>query len=163
LGKAETAASADVFGARLPGEAHAFLRTGDLGFLHNGELFICGRAKDVIVRGGRNVHAADLEHAIACALRGQARTAAFPCMEASVERLVIVHEAPAGADEGAVRAAISDALGAGFDLVPDVVALAAPGAVRVTSSGKIARAATREAWRAGLLARPSMSTPEAHP
>lgn len=136
----------DTFGARLPGEPHAFLRTGDIGFLRNGELHICGRSKDVIVRAGRKVHAADIEHAIARRLGG--RSAVF----AADDALVVVHERLAGASSAVARDAIVDALGADFDLVADHIVFAAPGAVRTTASGKVARAATRDAWLAGALA-----------
>jgi len=132
----------DTFGARLPGEPHAFLRTGDIGFLRNGELHVSGRARDTIVRAGRKTHAADIEHAIAARLAG--RSAAF----AAGERLVIVHELPAGAPAHSARAAIADALGAEFELVADEISFVAPGGVRITASGKIARAATRAAWLA---------------
>lgn len=133
------------FGAFLPDETHAFLRTGDLGCLKNGQLYVRGRSKDVIIRAGRKAHAADIEHAIAKHIPG--RSAAF----AAQERLVVVHEMDAGASALAAREAIVDALGADFDLIADEIVLAPPGAVRVTSSGKVARAATRDAWLAGDL------------
>ena len=148
-------ATADIFGARLPDDDRTWLRTGDLGFLRDGELHVCGRVKDVIVRAGRKAHAADLEHAISSALGAPVgrRTAVFACRPADAsERLVVMHEIGAGADERHARTAIIDALGVGFDLVPDAIVFARPGAVRVTSSGKIARAATRDAWLAGAIA-----------
>ncbi len=148
----ETAA---MFGAQLPEEPHLFLRTGDLGFLRGGELHVCGRLKDVIVRAGRKVHAADIEHAIGRRVGaiGSRRTAVFACAAPdATERLVVVHEIPSGIDEDATRIAIAEALGADFDLVADVIVCAPRGAVRVTTSGKVARAATRDAYLAGALA-----------
>ena len=150
------------FGARLAGESLTFMRTGDIGFLRDGELHVCGRAKDVIIRAGRKVHAADIEQAIARALDTPAgrRTAVFACAARDApERLVVVHEVGADGDNQSICAAIADSLGAHFDLVADAIVLAAPGAVRVTSSGKIARAATREAYLAGALAPLAQRTP----
>ncbi|KIG15601.1 Pyoverdine chromophore precursor synthetase PvdL [Enhygromyxa salina] len=57
--------NADRFRAQLvDAPERAFLRTGDLGFLHDGDLFLCGRAKHVLIVGGRNVHAHDLEQSL---------------------------------------------------------------------------------------------------
>jgi acyl-CoA synthetase (AMP-forming)/AMP-acid ligase II len=138
----------DAFGARLAGERDAFLRTGDIGFLEGGELFVIGRARDIIVRAGRKAHAADIEHAIAARLTG--RSAVFAAGE-YLERLVVVHELAPGISAAHARSAIVDALGADFDLIADDIALGPPGAVRLTTSGKIARAATRAAYLAGEL------------
>ena len=55
------ALSAEVFAAQVQGRATPHLRTGDLGFLHDGELFVTGRLKDVIIRKGRNFYPQDLE------------------------------------------------------------------------------------------------------
>lgn len=144
-------ATTTTFNARLPGDPRAYLRTGDLGFLRDGEIHITGRAKDVIIRAGRNVHAADIEHAIAQQRRDGGRTAAFACEGAREERLVIVHELAPDADATVARADIIDALGAAFDLVADHILLAPRGAVQVTTSGKTARAATRAAYIAGAI------------
>ena len=147
-------ATAATFGARLPGETHAFLRTGDLGFLRNGALHVCGRTKDIVVRAGRKFHATDIEQAVARRIGAASarRTAVFACASAGMEeRLVVVHEVDASADETCARHAVIDALGADFDLVADAIVLTPRGGVRLTSSGKIARAATRDAWLAGAL------------
>ncbi|MDX2234290.1 MAG: AMP-binding protein [Hyphomonadaceae bacterium] len=156
----DPAATADVFDHRLPGEPHAFLRTGDIGRLRAGDLFVCGRAKDVIVRGGRNLHAADLEQAIALRLGRDRRTAAFAAPGPAGDRLVIVQEARAGDDLDASRAAIVDALGADCDAQADAIVFTAPGGVPVTTSGKVARAAARDAWRTGALPAPPHPTSE---
>ncbi len=142
------------FAARLPGDPRRYLRTGDLGFLRDGELYVRGRAKDVIVRAGRKAHAADIEAAIARRITSAdaRRTAVFACADGrTTERLVVVHEVRAGPDADAARIAITDALGADFELVADDIVLAPRGAVRITSSGKVARAATRDAYLAGAL------------
>lgn len=128
-----------------------WLRTGDLGFLRDGRLFVAGRAKDVLIRGGRKVHAADVEAAVVRALGRRASVAAFAQSEAGREEdivLVVEHATQnPDADFARLREAVADAC----DLTPDIIALCAPGAVKLTTSGKTARAATRDAWRAGLL------------
>ena len=54
-----------VFGARLAGGSRRrYLRTGDLGFIHDGELFVAGRLKELIILGGRNYYPQDIEHAV---------------------------------------------------------------------------------------------------
>lgn len=128
--------------------ADGWLRTGDIGFLNDGALFVCGRAKDVIIRHGRNLLAGDVEAAIAARTRGRGQTAAFE----HEGRLVVVHEVAAGESASAAQSAIVEALGAEFETLADAIVLAAPGAVRLTTSGKVQRAATRDAWAAGVLA-----------
>lgn len=56
--------SRDDFTATLPGVEGEYLRTGDLGFMHNGELFICGRLKDLIIVRGRNHYPQDIERCV---------------------------------------------------------------------------------------------------
>lgn len=133
-------ASAETFGARLEGDETPWLRTGDLGWLRDGHVFVSGRAKDIVIRAGRKIHLADIDHALTA--RVGARVAALRVEDG--ERLLILHEC-AGAD---AAARIGDVLGATFDVVADQIALAPPGVLQVTTSGKIARAATLSAWRA---------------
>lgn len=145
------APDSSTFTARLPGDSRPYLRTGDIGFLRDGELFVCGRAKDVIVRNGRKAHASDIEHAIAARFGARTRCAVFADIEGGHERLVVVHELAASDSARTVRAGIVEALGAACELVADHIILTRPGAICMTSSGKVARAATREAWRAGAI------------
>lgn len=134
-----------------------WLRTGDRAYLADGELHLTGRSKDLIIRGGRNFYPYDLERAIG-ELPGVRRgcVAAFGAGaggEAADERLVVVAETrerdPTARDalEQRIVALAADELG----LPPDVVVLAPPHAVLKTSSGKIRRAAIREAWAQGTL------------
>ncbi|WP_345793834.1 AMP-binding protein [Thauera sp. JM12B12] len=137
-----------------------WLATGDHGYLADGELYLTGRAKEMIIRAGRNLYPYDLEQAVG-ELPGVRKgcVAVFGCDtpgEAD-ERLVVVAETrvqDAGARaalEARITAAAMDALG----LAPDAVVLAPPHAVLKTSSGKIRRAAIRDAWLAGTLGAPS--------
>lgn len=133
--------------------------TGDLGYLAGGELYLTGRVKDVIIRGGRNLHPGELEEA-AGGLDGveQHGVAVFGVADPALgtERLVVVaetrqrdHQALTALRE-AITAAAVDQLGT----PPDEVVLTGPGGVLKTPSGKIRRAATRARYLAGTLGRP---------
>ncbi|MCC4115863.1 AMP-binding protein [Aromatoleum toluclasticum] len=148
---------------RNPAETRKLLRagwldTGDLGYLAEGELFVTGRVKDMIIRGGRNLYPYELEDAIG-ALPGVRRgcVAVFGVANPATasERLVAVVETRS-ADE-AERHGLEHAVGnLAVDLlgVPlDEVVLAPPHSVLKTSSGKIRRAATRELYETGVLGR----------
>ena len=130
-----------------------WLHTGDLGYLSNGELFVCGRVKDVIIVNGRKHHAQDLEWSIddlAGIRRG--RVAAFGTAERGrPERAVIVVEpsgtVPADVLTDAIRRRIVDLCGL---LIHDVV-LVRRGMVARTTSGKVRRAATKQRYERGDL------------
>lgn len=134
----------------------AWLNTGDLGFMLHGELFLTGRSKDIVIRGGFNIHPHELESAVA-ALPGVRKggVAVFPATDArhATERLVVLaetREADAAQRERLVReitALSATLLGAPAD---DVV-LAPPHSVLKTSSGKIRRSACRELYEQGRL------------
>ena len=89
------AATAETFHATLDGDPHhRFLRTGDLGFMDGGELFVTGRVKDLIILHGLNHYPQDIEHTVeqchpALALAG---AAAFSIESAGGERLAVVAE-----------------------------------------------------------------------
>ncbi|MDJ0717356.1 MAG: amino acid adenylation domain-containing protein, partial [Prochloraceae cyanobacterium] len=127
-----------------------FLRTGDLGFLRDGELFVTGRLKDVIIIRGRNYYPQDIERAAEKShpsLRHNSG-AAFSVSTESEEQLVIALEVERtylrklNVNEvvGAIRRTISEE----FHLQVYGVLLLKPGAIPKTSSGKIKRRATRE-------------------
>jgi fatty acid CoA ligase FadD21 len=121
-----------------------WLRTGDLGFVCDGELFIVGRIKDLLIIRGRNHYPEDIEATVQEITRG--RVAAISVPVKSAERLVTVIEVkqPAGQDlKEKVTAAISNVHGLS---VEDLV-LVAPGSLPTTTSGKIRRAACVEQYR----------------
>ncbi len=133
-----------------------WLCTGDLGYLRDGEVFLTGRAKDMIIRGGRNIHPEDLERAIGeiVGVRGDG-VAVFASADPGrgTERLVVVVETdledPRARDELGilVRRTAAGAIGA----APDEVVLVPVGSILRTPGLKIRRSATRDAYEAGLL------------
>lgn len=144
------------FRARLPGEDGEWLRTGDMAFLKAGELHVCGRLKDVIIKGGQNHLAEDIEMTMEAAdpaLRPGCG-AAFGVEAAGAERLILVHEVNYGPkpDLNRVLGAIQRAVAQTHGVMADAIAILPPGKLEKTSSGKIRRAHTRAAFEAGELA-----------
>lgn len=153
----QDAMSAEVFGARLQDGRGPFLRTGDLGTLVAGELFVTGRIKDLIILQGRNHYPQDIEASAEAshpALRSS-NSAAFSVPGPEGEELVVVMEversARHGLDVEAVAAAVRGAVAEGHSAVVECVTLIAPGSLPKTSSGKIQRVACRRAWSDGAL------------
>ena len=149
--------TARVFGATLAdGGAAPFLRTGDLGFIEGGELFVAGRIKDLIILRGRNIHPADVEHTIeASHVRVIANgAAAFSIDGDGAERLVVVAEVErrGTSDDGEVIAAVRAAVAEEHQVHVDAVVLVRAGTMLKTTSGKIRRSACRDAYRDGALA-----------
>jgi acyl-CoA synthetase (AMP-forming)/AMP-acid ligase II/acyl carrier protein len=151
--------SSFVFNAHLAdGSEGSFLRTGDLGFIQNGELFVTGRLKDIVIIRGRNHYPQDIEWTVQsshAALR-TGHSAAFSISVDGIERLVISQEIERQAlrrldGDGAIRA-IRQAVSEGHQLQTYAIALLKPGTLPKTSSGKIQRSACRAAFLAGELA-----------
>ncbi|WBS03684.1 AMP-binding protein [Pseudoduganella sp. SL102] len=165
------AVDAAQFGQRLEVDPRHWLRSGDLGYLHDGELVVTGRLKDLIILRGRNVYPADAEDAAARShpALDPAGIAAFGIDDtdgADGEQLVLAcelrrdsrHTDPVQV-ERAVQAALADMLA----LRAAHVVLLRPGALPRTTSGKISRSAARDAWLAGTLAviaRPAVAAAE---
>ena len=130
-----------------------YLRTGDLGFVRDGELFVTGRVKDLIIIRGRNLYPHDLELAIEqCheALRAGGG-AAFSLEVEGEERLVVVQELEARrrADTAALVELIRQTLAEEFEVQPYAILLVKAGSVPKTSSGKIQRSACRIRFETG--------------
>ncbi len=129
-----------------------FLRTGDLGFKQNGELFITGRLKDVVIIRGRNHYPQDIEWTVESshpALRA-GHSVAFAISVDGIERLVINQEIDRPAlrtlDSDRVMQAIRQAVSQEHQLQVYAIALFKPGSLPKTSSGKIQRSACRTAY-----------------
>ena len=132
-----------------------FLRTGDLGFLHSGELFITGRAKDLIIIRGRNLYPQDIELTAERShpsLRVGA-SAAFTVLDNNEEKLVVVQELEfrAKPDKTEVTNAIRQAISEEHEVQAYAVVLIKPGSIPKTSSGKIQRRETRARFEKGTL------------
>ncbi len=133
-----------------------FLRTGDLGFVHGGELFVAGRAKDLVIVRGRNHFPQDLELSAERAHPGvrPGCGAAFSVEAAGEERLVLVCELERRqlrADPAPVVAAVRRAVAEEHEVEVHRVVLLRTGAIPKTTSGKIQRRACRAALLAGEL------------
>ncbi len=149
------AASEETFGARLADGAGPFLRTGDLGFLAAGELFVTGRIKDLIIVRGRNHYPQDLELTAERSLPGlrPGGGAAFTVEAAGEEHLVLVHEVERGApvDPAAALQAVRTAIAEEHDVHVHQLVLIRAGSLPKTSSGKVQRYACRQAFLHGEL------------
>jgi fatty-acyl-CoA synthase len=137
---------------------NGWLDTGDLGFMHQGELFVTGRAKDVLVVRGQNHAPQDLELA-ADRVTG-VRTgcvAAVAEVTAEGERILLfveVREQRSDLEEDVRKAVL-----ASTSVVPDQVVLLDPGTLPRTSSGKIRRGETLRRWQSLALTAPSAMGP----
>jgi len=141
--------------------AGAWLDTGDLAYLADGELYLSGRAKDIIIRGGRNLYPYELEQAVG-ALPGIRKgcVAVFGSIDPGngTERVVVLAETRETAADAleALRRSINERAVDLIGLPADDIVLAPPHTVLKTSSGKIRRAASREYYESGgASARPA--------
>lgn len=126
--------------------AGPYLRTGDLGFLHQGELHITGRSKDLIIIDGKNHYPQDIEHTVeGCHDQLRAHgVVAFAVEAAGLEHLGIMAEVESTViDVAALLEVIRRAIAEQHDLNVYTVALVRKGAVIKTSSGKVQRQANR--------------------
>ena len=126
------------------------LRTGDMGFFHNGELFVCGRIKDMIILRGQNYYPQDVENVVekASGLIRASCVAAFQIHEDSEPALAIVAEVKnpkALPDARKIAAAVRNYLNVEVALISFI----APRAIPRTSSGKIMRHKTKRMWLEG--------------
>ncbi|MGE0484559.1 MAG: AMP-binding protein [Gammaproteobacteria bacterium] len=157
-------ASAETFGGRIAGEPDAapWLRTGDLGFLRDGELFVTGRIKDLIIVRGANFYPQDIEWTIeqshAAFRAGCGAVFAVDNVDdaGDAPRLVAVFEVERDqlrhVDADELGRLARSAIAAEHELKLDTLVLLRTGTVPRTSSGKIQRSRCRTAFLAGELA-----------
>jgi acyl-CoA synthetase (AMP-forming)/AMP-acid ligase II len=148
-------ATETTFRARTTDGDGPFLRTGDLAFVHDGEVYLTGRSKDVIIIRGQNHHPQDIEWTLGMAhpaIRPNC-AAVFAIADDGLDRLVVVTEVAQVpiADPAPILAAIRQAVSEEHGLVPATIALIPPRALPKTSSGKIQRSRTRELFASGEL------------
>jgi acyl carrier protein len=134
-----------------------WLDSGDRAYVADGEVYITGRAKDVIIRAGRNIYPYELEQAIADVdgiRRGCVAVFGGSDPASGTERLVVVAETreTEPAARAALRARIEALTNELLGMPADDVVVASPGTVLKTSSGKIRRVALRDLYDRGALA-----------
>lgn len=148
--------TAETFGAHTDAGGGPYLRTGDLGFFHEGELYVAGRIKDVIIVRGRNIYPQDIEllaESVPGVRAGCIAAFAVADLDGSTDGLGIVaevNEATIG-DTDAAMAAIRQAVTEHYQVTPTSVALIAPRTLGKTSSGKVQRHAAKRAMEEGSL------------
>jgi acyl-CoA synthetase (AMP-forming)/AMP-acid ligase II len=143
-----------------PGREPApWLRTGDLGFVASGELYVVGRSKDLVIVRGRKHHPEDIERTVeeATAALQAGGGAAFGVDVDGEERLVIVHEVArdhlAGVDAARLSGDVQEAVTLHHGVGLHALVLVKPGAVPKTTSGKVQRGACRAQYLEGRLER----------
>jgi thioester reductase-like protein len=151
--------SREVFGGTIadePDGGSAWLRTGDLGFQLEGELFVCGRIKDLIILHGVNYYPQDIEAIVEASspLVRRNGVVAFSVDDGG-EALVVIAEIN-GAGEQPDPAEVVRAIRTQYFIEPKTLAFVPHGAISRTTSGKLARSRSRERWLAGEM--PVIST-----
>ncbi|MEY9929768.1 amino acid adenylation domain-containing protein [Catenulispora sp. GP43] len=152
----DEAATRETFGARLDGDSSDYLRTGDLGFVRDGQLYVTGRLKEMMVIRGRNLYPHDIEESALLAT-DRARPgcgAAFAVDTEDGEQCVVLHEVKAdtpGEELPRVADAIAEAVRHEYGVAVHDVVLLGPRSLAKTSSGKIQRLAGRAAYLGGVI------------
>jgi acyl-CoA synthetase (AMP-forming)/AMP-acid ligase II len=137
--------------------AEQWLRTGDLGFISDGELFIMGRIKDLLIVRGRNHYPDDIEATVGAVSGG--RVAAIAVEDGSTEKLVAIVEVKSKtSDEAAdqlskVKNEITSAISRVHGISAADLVLVSRGSIPITTSGKIRRQACAEQYRQGSFVR----------
>jgi len=145
--------SEETFNARIKGsEEGPFMKTGDLGFMHNGQLYIAGRIKDMIIIRGMNHFPRDIENTVEHshpALQANA-CAAFSSEIDNHEKLIIIQEVKRTAirtlDGEEVIEAIRSAISAEHEIPVFAIELISPGRIYKTTSGKIQHKKCKSMW-----------------
>jgi fatty acid CoA ligase FadD28 len=141
-----------------------WLRTGDLGFLSEGELFIVGRIKDLLIVYGRNHSPDDIEGTVQEVTRGRCAAIAVP--SGGTEKLVAIIEIKKRGDSheemmaklAAIKCEVTSAISNSYGLSVADLVVVAPGSIPITTSGKVRRSACVEHYRHGHFTRLDVQT-----
>jgi acyl-CoA synthetase (AMP-forming)/AMP-acid ligase II/acyl carrier protein len=156
-GNGSKQALGEAFGNELGDENGSFLRTGDLGFLDEGELFVTGRLKDLLIVRGRNFYPQDIEKIVKNCHSSVSLNSgvAFAVERNGVEKVVVMQEVNRSAlqnlNAAEVVGSIRQGISTHFDLQVHAIVLLKPGKIPKTSSGKIQRSLCRENFLAGTI------------
>lgn len=136
--------------------ADGWYRTGDLGFIHEGELFVCGRKKEMLIVHGRNYYAHDIEAIVSgIAHVKPGRAVVFSVEDAgsgSEEAVVLLEtEQSSSGDHRALQRAVKAAIFDRMELTVRSVVVVAPGSLVKTTSGKLSRAQNKARHLAGQI------------
>lgn len=139
------------FNNELAGTNGGYYRTGDLGFMHDGELYVTGRIKEVVIIRGRNLYPQDIER---CALDvspslDKSISAAFAVQGEETEGLIVVIAAKENlsfSERTELKTKISAAIANEFNVVPDEIHIGPRKTIPRTTSGKIQRGACRNLY-----------------
>lgn len=139
------------FEARIAGEngnaKHTFLRTGDLGFIYDDELYICGRAKDMIIIRGANYYPQDIEQIVEQSTKKirDGYVAAFASEENGEEKLIIIAGIK-NKNKIPDHNEISDLIREKLNIIPSTITFTTTRSIPKTSSGKIMRQKAKQLW-----------------
>ncbi len=144
-------------GPATPPDEYPWLTSGDRAYQADGEIYVTGRVKDIIIKGGRNLYPHEVEE-LAARTEGIRKgcVVAFGLKDEATgtEKLVVVAESRAddAKKRAALVSAITEQVTTGLGLPPDRVELIPPGSIPKTSSGKLRRDETKQLYVAGTLA-----------
>lgn len=135
-----------------------FLRTGDLGYIHDGEVYITGRYKDLIIINGSNICPEEIEKQmteVSSVKPGRLASFAVPTEDGSSEEIRIVVEVKKRVlffrNRGSVKQEIAQTLSRIISIKPEQISIVPPGTIRKTTSGKIKRAEMKKLYLSGKI------------
>jgi 1-acyl-sn-glycerol-3-phosphate acyltransferase len=138
------------------GEGYAWVNSGDRAYRADGEIYVTGRVKDIIIKGGRNLYPHEVEELASRAegtRKGCVVAFGVPDKGAGTEKLVVVAETRErhAARRGMIAASVRELVSQGLGVPPDRVELIPAGSIPKTSSGKLRREETKQLYLAGTL------------
>ncbi|MGH9743647.1 MAG: AMP-binding protein, partial [Candidatus Acidiferrum sp.] len=136
---------------------YAWVNSGDRAYRAEGEIFVTGRVKDIIIKGGRNLYPHEVEELAARAegiRKGCVVAFGLADEKSGTEKLIVVAESRERETtrRAAIVAAVTEQVSQGLGLPPDKVEIIPPGSIPKTSSGKLRREETKQLYLAGKLA-----------